>query len=104
MGETITCDRCNTDMHVCGGCGASVPHGRRICDRCIDDEDMRQVGFFGFADCSLSDCPTTFLCSEKGSCRAHDPVGEIGLTGHIKVMSEGRSPVPATTEEVPTDG
>ena len=28
------CDRCNYDLHVCPGCGESLPHGIDVCDVC----------------------------------------------------------------------
>lgn len=28
------CDRCNYDVHTCGGCGEPLQHGQSACETC----------------------------------------------------------------------
>lgn len=31
------CGRCNTDTHLCSGCGEQLEHGIYVCGDCADD-------------------------------------------------------------------
>lgn len=39
------CDRCNYDMHICGGCGSSIGHGQGICADCEFEIEESNDGF-----------------------------------------------------------
>lgn len=38
----FSCSQCNTDRHVCPGCGESIGHFEALCGRCEDDSTALQ--------------------------------------------------------------
>lgn len=69
----------------CTDCGNATP-ASMVCELCADDRhtvpllmppnrdrldvELRKAGFRGFAECAERNCPTPFMCSERGSCPA----------------------------------
>lgn len=40
------------------------------------DAEMNAAGFHGYEGCPHDECPTPYLCSERGDCRAAPVEGE----------------------------
>lgn len=51
--EGAYCVQCDTDTHVCPGCGAPVPHGTVACARCVEETREPQPALGGKSPADL---------------------------------------------------
>lgn len=56
-----TCDRCNYDRHICGGCGAHLSHGTEICVNCkFANQESILDAFIEGLEFGISRCATSY--------------------------------------------